>query len=75
MKAIIAKALPATETKPRRIKIMAEGAKSRIVSYNNEWDYEQVTEQYARDLGWLAKGTKMAHGQLPNGDHVACFVS
>lgn len=74
MKAIVARVLPATDTKPARIKVSAEGVKSRTWPYTNHWDIEQRIEEFARSLGWIEKGEKMAHGSMPNGDSVACFL-
>ena len=73
MKAIIGKILPATNTKPQRLKISAEGVKPKLLGYARD-SIPMELEQYARDLGWLKDGAHMAHGQLPSGEFVACFI-
>ena len=75
MKAILIKVLPATNTKPRRVKFLAEGVKAHVGSYCDGVAREEAAEHFAQRLGWLQDGQHMAHGQLPNGDHVACFKS
>ena len=75
MKAILVKVLPATNTKPTRLKAIAEGVQSIIRSANGDWGYEKDAARVAREL--CAKyewNWPIASGQLANGDHVFCFV-
>lgn len=75
MKAIVVKVLPATDTKPTRLKASAEGVPSIIRTANGDWGYEKASAIVARELcdkyGW---DSPIASGQLPSGDHVFCFV-
>ena len=75
MKAILIKVLPATNTKPRRCKYMAEGVEAHVGSYCDGDARKEAAEHFAQRLGWLKDGDHMAHGMLPNGDDVACFTS
>ena len=75
MKAIIVKVLPATNTKPTRLKASAEGVASIIRSADGDRGYEKDAARIAREL--CAKyewNWPIASGQLANGDHVFCFV-
>ena len=75
MKAIIVKVLPATNTKPTRLKASAEGVASIIRSADGDRGYEKDAARVAREL--CAKyewNWPIASGQLANGDHVFCFV-
>ena len=69
MKAISAKYLPATNTKPARIKVQAEGVPHLIFD-----DYSTTRREAAERLcvkfGW---STDLIEGTLPNGDTVFVF--
>jgi len=72
MKAIQVKYLGATNTKPSRLKVWAEGSGSvtESLSYDLNCDQQalQMAQQYAITHGWPeVKG----FGSLPNGDYVA----
>lgn len=72
MKAIQIKYLPATNTKPTRLKVWAEGCTPLIVTrqYDVEYPVEarDVAQQYAASLMWPYIS---GFGCLPNGDYVA----
>ena len=76
MKAIQVKYLPATNTKPSRLKAMAEGVQSITRTYNGDWASEmphhEIAVELCRTYGW---STDLCEGGLPNGDHVFCFKS
>jgi hypothetical protein len=73
MKAILTKVLPATDTKPTRIKAMAEGVRPVVVSHNS--NHSRVAQMFLDK--WLnvdkKPGDRVAYvggtGQLPNGDY------
>ena len=75
MKAILVKVIPATNTRPTRLKATAEGVPSITRSANGDWGYEKDAALIARELckkyDW---NWPIASGQLANGDHVFCFV-
>lgn len=75
MQAITVKVLPATNTKPTRLKATCQ-AGSKTVSYQ----YEGMTQEkqdlalnFADELGWL-NGYKLVFGEVTNGDTVAVLV-
>lgn len=85
MKAIIVRYLPATNHKPARYKVFAEGSAARIVSahderyraaYNGEFSVHLLAQEYALGLHWvselgLSHGTqRLVRGTLPGGDDV-----
>lgn len=73
MKAILTKFLPATDTKPTRIKAQAEGCKAKVYTY--DLVPAKVAQRYLDQ--WLnadyKAGDRIAvvsgSGQLPNGDY------
>lgn len=77
MKAILTKVLPATDTKPTRIKAQAEGA--RHIVFSNNSNHSRVAQQYLDQ--WLNVDKKpgdriacvVGSGQLPNGDYCHLF--
>jgi hypothetical protein len=69
MKAITAKHLPPTNTKPRRIKVQAEGVPHLIFDSNSTTPRE-AAERLCVKFGW---GTDLIEGTLPNGDTVFVF--
>ena len=77
MKAIITKTLPATNTKPARIKASAEGVASVIYSRDslgmeeNLSTHQLAARQFCRHRGWDGS---LASGGLPDGSWVHCFV-
>lgn len=70
MKAIQVKRLPATDTKPFRWKVVAEGVPHIIVGADSATPRDAAELLCAR-YGW---GTDLIHGDLPNGDHVFVFA-
>jgi hypothetical protein len=83
MKSIQTKYLPATNTKPSRIKASAEGVKSEVWTCNELDDIrkadglEHITNHQcaARIFAHLHKwGTALASGGLPDGSWAHCFV-
>lgn len=73
MKAIQVKYLPATNTKPTRLKAWAEGGNSAVVSKSYELDevdnYKVAAKALMDKLGWHHQ---IVGGGLPNGNY--CFV-
>jgi hypothetical protein len=81
MKAIQTKILPATNTKPTRIKALAEGVPSQI--YSRDYlenlagldhlnTHQRAAHCFALSRNW---GTSLVSGGLPNGDWCHCFVN
>ena len=70
MKAITAKYLPPTDTKPRRIKVQAEGVPHLIFDSHSTTPRE-AAERLCIKFGW---GTDLIEGTLPNGDRVFVFA-
>jgi hypothetical protein len=80
MKAIHTKTLPATNTKPSRIKALAEGVPSRTYScdylenlagLDNLNTHERAAHCFALSRNW---SPTLVSGGLPNGDWCHCFV-
>lgn len=75
MQAIVTKYLPATNTKPSRIKATSS-AGSVTVSYSYDLDTEgchrQAAQALCEKLGWAGQ---YVTGGLPNGDYVHVFRS
>lgn len=79
MKAILCKIIPATDTKPTRIKASAEGVPSIIRSKNSletdtgdrESPFREAARLLCEKYGWPQD---LALGILPNGDRVFVFV-
>lgn len=88
MKAIQVKYMPATNTKPTRLKVFAEGLQPLIYSVN-EFDCnhkfksveQQAAEKFANHFNWLVYCSwnetekVLRGGQLANGDYVFVIVS
>lgn len=81
MKAFEIKTLPATETKPTRLKVSVEQVKPVIYSasqfdVNSVDNIElQAAKKLMHDLGWDRDGKlTLKCGQLPNGNYCAVFV-
>lgn len=71
MQAINVKYMPATNTKPTRVKATA-GRQSLILSTSSHDEPEQAAAlALARRLGWTGS---LVSGVQPNGDTVFCFV-
>lgn len=77
MQAIQCKTLPATNTKPTRIKAWCQ-AGSKTVARDYELSMtdakQKLIEEFAEELDWL-NGYELKFGQLPNGDTVGVLVS
>lgn len=81
MKAIHIKSLPPTNTRPRRIKAVAEGVPpitrsvDEIERQHGTDTYDETCKALALELcekyGW---GQRLAGGVLANGDRVFCFI-
>lgn len=82
MKAIQTKYLPATNTKPTRIKASAEGVPSKIYTRDELWkphggsgNVENVqieaAQRFAVANNWP---TDLASGGLPDGSWAHCFI-
>ena len=69
MKAITVKHLPPTDTKPRRLKVQAEGV-PHLIFDSNSTTPRQAAERLCIKFGW---GTDLIEGTLPNGDLVFVF--
>jgi len=69
MKAITCKHLPPTNTKPRRLKVQAEGVPHLIFDSNSTTPRE-AAERLCVKFGW---GVDLIEGTLPNGDLVFVF--
>jgi hypothetical protein len=69
MKAITVKHLPPTDTKPRRIKVQAEGVPHLVFDANSTTP-RQGAERLCVKFGW---GIDLIEGTLPNGDLVFVF--
>lgn len=81
MKAFEIKTLPATETKPTRLKVSVEQVKPVIYSasqfdVNSVDNIElQAAKKLMLDLGWDRDGKlTLKCGRLPNGNYCAVFV-
>lgn len=81
MKAFEIKTLPATETKPMRLKVSVEQVKPVIYSasqfdVNSVDNIElQAAKKLMNDLGWDNNGKlTLKCGRLPNGNFCAVFV-
>ena len=70
MKAITVKHLPATNTKPSRIKVQAEGV-PHLIFDSNSTTPRQAAERLCVKFGWP---TDLIEGTLPNGDLVFVFA-
>jgi len=85
MKAILTRSLSWTNTKPCRIKASAEACPARTYSRDSLADelnlaglassaeaiHKLAARKYRVERGW---GGSLATGELPNGDHVHCFI-
>lgn len=69
MKAITAKHLPPTNTKPRRIKVQAEGV-PHLIFGSDDTTPREAAERLCVKFGW---DTDLIEGTLPNGDLVFVF--
>lgn len=81
--AILTKVVPATLTKPKKLKVMA-GKKQRVFSWEelinklisennpcvNDFVHREAAFQFRDELGW--EGT-LVSGELPNGDIAHTF--
>jgi len=88
MKAIEIKCLPATNTKPTRLKTVVEGMQPFTYSIN-QFDVnhpfksveQQAAEEFANHFNWLEYSSwsecekVLRGGQLANGNHVFVIVS
>ena len=74
MKAIQVKYLPATETKPSRIKAFIKGhSVTRSFDYEfNDGGCENVARELIKKLEWHVLG--LNRGELPNGDTVFILI-
>lgn len=76
MKAIQVKYLPATNTKPSRLKAMAEGVKPLVRTFNGDWasnnPFHEIAVALCKREEWSGD---LCSGGLPNGDRVFCFKS
>lgn len=72
MKAIQVKYLPATNTRGKRYKVMAEGVKSRVygAGFDSDDRIGEIVNQFCLENNWP---NDLVSGQLPNGDYVFCF--
>jgi hypothetical protein len=87
MKAIQVKYLSATNTKPARLKVFAEGLQGLIYSISkfdsNSFKSveQQAAEEFANHFNWLEYNSYtecekvLRGGQLANGDHVFVIVA
>lgn len=88
MKAIQIKYMPATNTKPTRLKVFAEGLKPLIYSvkqFDTNHSFksveQQAAEEFANHFNWLKYSSwnetekVLRGGVLHNGDHVFVIVS
>jgi hypothetical protein len=69
MKAITVKHLPPTDTKPRRLKVRAEGVPHLVFDANSTTP-RRAAERLCVKFGW---GTDLIEGTLPSGDLVFVF--
>lgn len=87
MKAIQVRYMPATNTKPTRLKVFAYGLKPLIYSVNSfdsnhkfKSVEQQAAEKFANNFNWLVycnwnyTERVLRGGQLANGDHVFVIV-
>lgn len=73
MKAIFTKYLPATDTKPARIKAYAEGGSTITISYGFDGNgHPQAALALCRKMGW--NGTLVSGGRPDNKGEVFCFL-
>lgn len=74
MKTIVCKYLPATSTKPARVKAMAEGVSSVVVTYNSgaHDPWREAAIQLVNRMGWGP--VWLSHGVLPCGSHVFIMI-
>lgn len=70
MIAITVRTLPATDTKPRRLKVKAEGVPHLIFDANDKTPRE-AAERLCLNYDW--PGQDLVEGHLPNGDTVFVF--
>jgi hypothetical protein len=74
MKAIQTKYIPATETKPSRIKATAEGGNSLTITYDHSGnEHETAALALVAKMGW-GKGCRLVGGGLPDGSMAWVFV-
>lgn len=75
MKAIQTKYIPATDTKPSRIKATAEGGHSLTITYNHEGnEHEQAAKALVAKMNW-GQGCRLVGGGLPDGSMAWVFVA
>lgn len=75
MQSITVKVLPATNTKPTRLKAICQ-AGSKTVSYSYggmTQEKQQLATDFATELGWL-NGRELAFGEIVTGETVAVLV-
>lgn len=70
MQAITVKYVPATNTKPCRLRVKAQ-AKTQFISYDGEHGYDAEAKKAAQDFAFSLGWTGTFHGgTLPSGDTV-----
>lgn len=73
MKAIETKYIPASNTRPARIKAYAEGVKPLTMSYDGDGNgHAKAAVALARRMGWT--GTLVSGGKADQTGEVFCFV-
>ena len=73
MKAILIKFLPATNSRPSRLKASASGVKSLTIPFDYVTDPElRLAQEFCKANDW--DGELLVKGILPNGDTVFCFA-
>ena len=70
MKAIQTKYIPATDTKPSRIKATAEGGHSLTITGN---EHERAAKALVEKMHW-GQGCRLVGGSLPDGSMAWVFV-
>jgi len=79
MKAILVKYHGPGNVRGSRFKASAEGVASIYRSYNHALNGDENAEYVAKELanlhGWLADGSRLVGGELPNGDRCFVFVN
>ena len=72
MKAIQTKYLPATNTKPSRVKAFAEGVKPLTISAGDDNAHAAAAIALAKRMGWT--GTLVSGGLPDQSGEVFCFL-
>ena len=73
MKAIVVKYLPATNTKPSRVKASVEGLPAKTIGYHSAdgCPYREAATQLAKELEWSGR---LVEGDIQSGVKVFVFM-